>query len=38
MHLDQDHRVVGRDGFGPRVHVELDKDSNLENMHLDEHP
>ncbi len=25
-------------GFGPRVHIELDKDSNLGNVHLDEHP
>ena len=25
-------------GFGPRVHIELDKDSNLGNVHLDTHP
>jgi hypothetical protein len=25
-------------GYGPRVHIELDKDSNLGNVHLDTHP
>ncbi len=25
-------------GFGPRVHIELDKDSHLGNVHLDKHP
>ncbi|MBS1828185.1 MAG: hypothetical protein JST93_22965 [Acidobacteria bacterium] len=25
-------------GFGPRVHIELDKDSGLGNVHLDTHP
>ena len=25
-------------GFGPRVHIELDADSNLGNVHLDTHP